>query len=103
MANLGKICFTTLVLLFMLKAVTSNVLPLFMFDLQELAMEAPTDQQESDEQFEFKFLDEYLNLDEVFSVFHIYFNLKSSDNFHAYNAAISLGFKAHALKPPSVS
>ena len=55
----------------MLKAVTSNVLPFFMFDLQELAMEAPTDQQESDEQFEFKFLDEYLNLDEVFSVFHI--------------------------------
>jgi hypothetical protein len=103
MANLGKICFTTLVLLFMLKAVTSNVLPFFMFDLQELALEAPTDQQESDEQFEFKFLDEYLNLDEVLSVFHIYFNLKSRDNFHAYNAAISLGFKAHALKPPSVS
>jgi hypothetical protein len=103
MANLGKICFTTLVLLFMLKAVTASVLPFFMFELQELAIEAPTDQQESDEQIEFKFLDEYLKLDEVLSVFHLPFNLKSKENFHAYNAAITLGFIAHALKPPSVS
>jgi hypothetical protein len=103
MANLGKICFTTLVLLFILKAVTANVLPFFMFDLQELAIEATTDEQESDEQIEFKFLDEYLNLDEELAVFYIYLNLKSRENFHAYNAAITLGFKAHALKPPSVS
>jgi hypothetical protein len=93
MAKLGKLILYIFVLLFMLKAVSASVLPILKYDLQELAIEESTDNEESDEEFEFKFLaDFYSGNDDSNTDCSEDLGL-SKANFKAYNVV---------LKPDSV-
>lgn len=101
MANFGKVCFLVLVLLFMLRAASSGVLTFVLSVHQEFAIEEIYDHQESDDQFELKFLDdsasnkEQLRMDIVID--------KLTRGYKSYNEAIFHGFIKLAFKPPSVA
>lgn len=100
MAKLGKLILYIFVLLFMLKAVSSSVLPFLQYDLQELAIEESTDNEESDEEFEFKFIpDNYVEYDvsDTDSTYAVYI---SKCNFKAYNAELFLGYINQSFRPP---
>lgn len=100
MANLGKVCFLVLVLLLISKAITSGMLTFVLTDHQEFAIEEIYDHQESDDQFEMKFLDDYSTMNHPF----VYsFNEKSSRGYQTYNEVVFLGFVNLAFKPPSVA
>jgi|688.fasta_scaffold1354074_1 hypothetical protein len=100
MAKLGKLILYIFVLLFMLKAVSASVLPILKYDLQELAIEESTDNEESDEEFEFKFLaDFYSGNDDSNTDCSEDLGL-SKANFKAYNAAVFLGFINRSFRPP---
>ena len=100
MAKLGKLTLYIFVLLFMLKAVSSVVMPFLKFDLQELVMEESTDNEESDEEFEFKFLPDIYTVNDDFDTDCTYAICISKSNFKAYNAAVFLGFINESFRPP---
>jgi hypothetical protein len=100
MAKLGKIILYIFVLLFMLKAVSASVLPFLNYDLQELAIEESTDNEESDEEFEFKFLADFYGGNDDSNTDCSDDIVLSKANFKAYNAAVFLGFINRAFRPP---
>jgi hypothetical protein len=100
MAKLGKLILYTFVLLFMLKAVSSSVLPFLKYDLQELAIEESTDNEESDEEFEFKFFPDFYSVNDDSATVCTYAICISKCNFKAYNAAVFLGYINQSFRPP---
>ena len=100
MAKLGKLILYVFVLLFMLKAVSSSVMPFLNYDLQELAIEESTDNEESDEEFEFKFLPDIYAVNDDTDTSCTYVICISKCNFKAYNAAVFLGFINQSFRPP---
>jgi hypothetical protein len=100
MAKLGKFILYIFVLLFMLKAVSSSVLPFLKYDLQELAIEESTDNEESDEEFEFKFVPDFFAVNDDSATVCTYTICISKCNFKAYNAAVFLGYINQSFRPP---
>jgi hypothetical protein len=100
MAKLGKFILYIFVLLFMLKAVSSSVLPFLKYDLQELAIEESTDNEESDEEFEFKFVPDFFAVNDDSATVFTYTICISKCNFKAYNAAVFLGYINQSFRPP---
>jgi hypothetical protein len=84
----------------MLKAVSSSVLPFLKYDLQELAIEENTDNEEPDEEFEFKFLSDVYTVNDVPDTGYTYAICISECNFKAYNAAVFLGYINQSFRPP---
>lgn len=83
----------------MIKAVSGIiVLPLLNNDLQELAIEGSTGNEESDD--EFKFLVDINKLDSQSVSFCSFNKSLSIRNFKAYNAALFLGFVNQSFRPP---
>jgi hypothetical protein len=99
-AKVGKLSLYIFILLFMVKAVSGSVLPLPNYDLQELAIEESTDNEESDDEFEFKFLADIIKLDAQSDCFCSFYNGLSLSNFKAYNADLFLGFINQSFRPP---
>lgn len=100
MAKLGKLILYIFVLLFMFKAVSSSVLPFLKYDLQELAIEESTDNEESDEEFEFKFLADFHEGNDVSDTDCSHAIGLSKANFKAYHTALFVGFVNQSFKPP---
>ena len=85
----------------MIKAVSGIiVLPLLNNDLQELVTEGSTGNEESDDEFEFKFLVDINKLDSQSDSFCSFNKGLSIRNFKAYNAALFLGFINQSFRPP---
>lgn len=100
MAKLGRLFLYIFVLLFMLKAVSSSVLPLLKYDLQELAIEETSDNEEFDDEFEFKFLTDLSDSATQSDISSSFAIGLSKSNFTAYNAALFVGFTNQSFKPP---
>jgi hypothetical protein len=100
MAKLGKLILYIFVLLFMLKAVSASVLPFLKYDQQELAIEETSDNEESDDEFEFKFLTDLTESDAQSDISSSFAIGLSKSNFTAYNAALFVGFINQSFKPP---
>lgn len=100
MAKLGKVVLYIFVLLFMFKAVSSSVLPFLKYDLQEFAIEESTDNEESDEEFEFKFLADFYGGNDDSYADSSEDIVLSKANFKAYNTALFVGFVNQSFKPP---
>jgi hypothetical protein len=100
MAKLGKLILYIFVLLFMLKAVSSSVSPFLKYDLQELAIEENTDNEETDEEFEFKFLSDVYTVNDVPDTDCTYAICISECNFKAYSATVFLGYFNQSFRPP---
>lgn len=85
----------------MIKAVSGIiVLPLLNNDLQELAIEGSTGNEESDDEYEFKFLVDINELDSQSNSFCSFNKGLSIRNFKAYNATLFLGFINQSFRPP---
>jgi hypothetical protein len=100
MAKLGKLILYIFVLLFMLKAVSASVLPFLKYDLQELAIEESPDNEQSDEEYEFKFLLDIYALNKDSDTNCSSSICISKCNFKAYNAAVFLGYINQSFRPP---
>ena len=100
MPNLGKIFLFALIQLFVIKAVCNAVLPILKIDQQLLVFEESQENEESDDAFEVKFLDEYTDLNHTITVFHFIHLSPSKRDYSCYNAALYLGYKDQSFRPP---
>jgi hypothetical protein len=100
MSNLGKICLFVLIQLFVLKAVCTSVLPILKFDQNLLVLEENQENEETDDSFEVKFLDEFIDLNQAIDSFN-FIDLSPSNLAHSsYLAALYIGHKNQSFRPP---
>ena len=100
MPNLGKVFLFAMIQLFVMKAVCTAVLPILKIDQQLLVWEESQENEESDDAFEVKFLDEYVDLNHAIAAFN-FVNLSPSKRaYSCYNAALFIGHKNRSFRPP---
>lgn len=100
MANLGKICLFALIQLFVLKAVCTSVLPILKSEQQLLVLEENQENEESDDTFEVKFLDEFIELNQAIDLFNFIDKSPSKKAYSSYLAALYIGHKNQSFRPP---
>jgi hypothetical protein len=100
MPNLGKICLFALIQLFVLKVVCTSVLPILKFDQQLLVLEESQENEESDDSFEVKFSDEFMDLSEAIHIFNFIDLSPSKKAYASYLAALYIGHKNQSFRPP---
>jgi hypothetical protein len=92
MSNLGKICLYVLIQLFVLKAVCTSVLPILKSENQE--------NEETDDSFEVKFLDEFIELNQAIDLFNFIDLSPSKKAYASYLAELYIGHKNQSFRPP---
>jgi len=102
MAKLGQFLFLFLVQLFVMKAVGTAVLPVFVADQQTLILEENQENQASDDTFEFNFLDEVLDFQATIDICQQVYLIASKKAYSFYNATLYIGFKNKSFRPPCV-
>jgi hypothetical protein len=100
MANLGKICLFALIQLFVLKAVCTSVLPILKSEQQLLVLEENQENEETDDSFEVKFLDEFIELNQAIDLFNFIDMSPSKKAYSSYLAALYIGHKNQSFRPP---
>lgn len=100
MSNLGRICLFALIQLFVLKAVCIGVLPIFKFEQQLLVLEENQEHEESDDSFEVKFLDEFIELNQDLDIFKFFNQSATNKAYSSYHAALYIGHKNQSFRPP---
>jgi|LauGreDrversion4_2_1035121.scaffolds.fasta_scaffold80467_3 hypothetical protein len=100
MAKLGSILFFILIQLFVLKVVCTGLLPIFKTDQQLWVLEESQENEESDDNYEFKFLDEYFEWSQLTSLVYSIHLSQSIDLDTYFNAKLVLGFRNLSFKPP---
>ncbi|MEY4286964.1 MAG: hypothetical protein RL511_1050 [Bacteroidota bacterium] len=100
MAKLGSLLFLLLIQLFILKVVCTGLLPIFKTDQQVCVLEESQENEESDDNYEFKFLDEYFEWTHL-TTLHQSFHFNQFNELDTYfNAQLVLGFHNQSFKPP---
>ncbi|MEN9969546.1 MAG: hypothetical protein RIR94_1751 [Bacteroidota bacterium] len=100
MPNLGKMFLFAMIQLFVLKAVCTGILPILKSDQQLWVLEESQENEESDDSFELKFIDEFIALNHAIDLFD-FINVSSSKRaYSSYNAALFIGFKNESFRPP---
>jgi hypothetical protein len=102
MSNLGRICLFALIQLFVMKAVCTSLLPILKFDQQMLVLEESQENEETDDSFEVKFLDEFIDLNHAVKLFNFIDLSPSKKAYATYRAALFLGHKNQAFRPPCI-
>ena len=100
MSNLGKICLFVLIQLFVLKAVCTSVLPILKSEQQLLVLEENQENEESDDTFEVKFLDEFIDSNQVMDLFNFIDLSPSKKAYASYLATLYIGHKNQSFRPP---
>jgi hypothetical protein len=100
MANLGKFFLLVLVQLFIVKAVFASALPIFKADQQVVLVEESQENEASDDSYELKFLDEYIDFAKHYALYNDanLLPLKKAYSFH--NPLLIIGYKNDAFRPP---
>lgn len=100
MSNLGKICLFILIQLFVLKAVCTSVLPILKSEQQLLVLEENQENEETDDSFEVKFLDEFIELNQAIDLFSFMDLSPSKKAYASYLATLYIGHKNQSFRPP---
>jgi hypothetical protein len=83
-----------------MKAVCTGVLPILKFDQNLLVLEENQENEETDDSFEVKFLDEFIDLDQARDSFNFIDMSPSKKAFSSYLAALYIGHKNQSFRPP---
>ncbi len=100
MSNLGRICLFALIQLFVMKAVCTSLLPILKFDQQMLVLEESQENEETDDSFEVKFLDEFIDLNQAVELFNFIDLSPSKKAYASYLAELYIGHKNQSFRPP---
>ena len=100
MANLGKIFLFTMILLFGLKALCTGVVPILKSDQQLLVLEESQENEESDDSYKLKFVDEFIELHHPDNLCNDVHFRPSKKAYSCYNAALFIGHKNKSFRPP---
>lgn len=100
MSNLGKICLFVLIQLFVLKAVCTSVLPILKSEQQLLVLEENQENEETDDSFEVKFLDEFIEFNQAIDLLNFIDMSPSKKAYSSYLAALYIGHKNQSFRPP---
>lgn len=89
-----------LIQLFVLKAVCTSVLPILKSEQQLLVLEENQENEESDDTFEVKFLDEFIDSNQVMDLFNFIDLSPSKKAYASYLATLYIGHKNQSFRPP---
>ncbi len=100
MSNLGKISLFVLIQLFVLKAVCTSLLPILKSEQQLLVLEENQENEETDDSFEVKFLDEFIDSNQVMDLINFIDLSPSKKAYASYLATLNIGHKNQSFRPP---
>lgn len=89
-----------LIQLFVLKAVCTSVLPILKSEQQLLVLEENQENEETDDSFEVKFLDEFIELNQAIDLFNFIDLSPSKKAYASYLAELYIGHKNQSFRPP---
>jgi hypothetical protein len=100
MPSLGKIFLFAMIQLFVFKAVCTGILPILKSDQQLWVLEESQENEESDDTFELKFTDDFIDFTEQIEL-NNQLNFSSTKKAYAsYNASLYIGHPNQSFRPP---
>jgi hypothetical protein len=100
MQYLGKIFLFAMIQLFVLKTVCTGVLPILKADQQLLVLEESQGNEESDDSFKLKFIDEFVECNHSIDSFDLNNVSPSKRAYSSYNSSLFIGHKNRSFRPP---
>lgn len=100
MQYLGRIFLFVMIQLFVLKAVCTGILPILKSDQQVWVLEESQENEESDDSFKLKFIDEFVECNHSIDSFDLINVSPSKKAYSSYNAALYIGHKNQSFRPP---
>jgi hypothetical protein len=100
MQFLGRIFLFAMIQLFVLKAVCTGILPILKSDQQVWVLEESQENEESDDSFKLKFIDEFVECNHSIDSFDLNNVSSSKKAYSSYNASLFIGHKNRSFRPP---
>ena len=100
MQYLGRIFLFVMIQLFVLKAVCTGILPILKSDQQVWVLEESQENEESDDSFKLKFVDEFVECNHSIDSFDLNNVSPSKKAYSSYNASLFIGHKNQSFRPP---